>query len=139
MGQLVDEGDGRVAPDHGVEVHLLDDDVTVGCALAGHHLQPVEEPGGVGAAVGFHEPDHDVGAAVLPAVALLQHAVRLADARSHAQVDPQPAATRPLRPPDPGEHLLRRGAEVEGVPLAHGRRPRQAVAALTGGTRPGRG
>ena len=39
--------------------------------------------------MGFHKADDDIGATLQPAVALLEHFVRLSNTRSRAEVDPQ--------------------------------------------------
>ena len=123
VGQLVDQGDRRVAGDHRVGVHLLDDDVAVGDAATRDDLQALDEGRRVGPAVGLDEADDHVGPASLAAVALLQHPEGLADARGHPEVDAEATASGPLGFADPGQHLLRRGAEVQGVALAHRRSP----------------
>ena len=67
-------------------------------AAAGHHLQALEQLRGLRAAVGLDEADDDVGAALVPAVALAEHRVGLAHAGRGAEVDPQPPrATRHWR------------------------------------------
>ena len=70
------------------------------------------------AAVGLDESDDDVGPALLAPVRLLEHAVRLADARRHAQVDAQPAAQRRRLGLHAGEHLVAGGRCVAGRPIA---------------------
>ena len=79
-----------------------------GCAADGpprHDLEPVEELGGLRAAVRLDEPDHDVGAALLAAAGLAEHGVGLADARRHPEVDAQ------LAPPG----HVRHGAPSRGA------------------------
>ena len=106
VGELVDKGDGGVAGDDRVGVHLLHGDAAVLDALPRHDLQAVQESGGVAPAVGLYEADHDVGAPVVAAMGLLEHLVGLADAGGHAHVDPQTAALRLLLCLEPGEHLI---------------------------------
>ena len=82
----------------GVGIHLLDDDAAVLDATARDDLEAVEQLERVRPPVRLDEADHDVRAALAPSMALLEHAVRLADAGRHAQVDAQPsAAARRLR------------------------------------------
>ena len=68
--------------------------------------RPSSSAGVRGRPCDLHVADDDVGAALEAAVALLEHAVRLADARGHAQVEPQPAARAALFRRHPGEHLV---------------------------------
>ncbi len=119
VGQLVDDGHGRVAGDQGVGVHLLDDDAAVVDPPPRQDLEPVEQDGRLDPAVGLDEADHEVRPAVDPAVGLLEHLVRLADTGGHPEVDPQPAPAGPRGGagvgPDAGEHLLAGGPDVERV------------------------
>ena len=135
VGQLVDQGDRRMPGEDRVGVHLLDDDAAVLDPTTRHDLQPVEQLGRLGPAVGLHEPDDEVRAAPGPTVALLEHPVGLADARRHAEVDPKSPAVMPaIARPDPGEHLVgRRTAVVVALRVAH------ASCLIEPEGRPGRG
>ncbi len=104
-----------MAGDDRVGVHLLHGHAPVLHAAARDHLEAVEQRGGVAPAVRLHEPDHNVRAAVVAAVRLLEHLERLADAGRHAHVDPQPPALGPLLGVEPGQHL------VAGRPAGVGR------------------
>ncbi len=115
VGQLVDHRDRGMPLDDSVGVHLLDDDAAVLDALAGQDLETIEEGGGQRAAVGLHEADHDVRAASLAPVRLLEHAIRLADARGHAQVDPQAPARCARLALDARQHLVTGRASIVGV------------------------
>ena len=105
--------DGRLAGDDRVGVHLLDDDAAVRDPAPGQDLQPVEQLHGVRPAVRLDEADDDVGAALGPAVRLLEHLVRLADPGRHAQVHAQPAAAAAASRPRPGRASPRRSGGVE--------------------------
>ena len=78
------------------------------------------------AAMRLDEAHDDVGSARRPAVALLEHPVRLAHAGCHAQVEPQPATTAARLRPVPLEQLVGRRALVERVALG-GRSSEQPV------------
>ena len=88
VGELVDQRHRGMAGQHGVDVHLGEDGSAVGELMARDDLQAVEQLGGVPAAVGLHEPDDDVGAALEPAAALVEHRVGLADPGCRTEVDP---------------------------------------------------
>ena len=83
--------------------------------------RPVDQRRGLGAAVRLDEAEHDVDAALLQRVRLLEHAVGLADARGEADVELEPAALRAL---DELEEVLRpaslggRGREVMAARMA---------------------
>ena len=87
--QLVDQGEMWPVRQHRVEVHLLELGTAIDDLLARGDGQVVDALGGVRAAVGLDERDEDVRAAISTAAALIEHCVRLADARRGAQVDPQ--------------------------------------------------
>ena len=95
VGQLVDQGDGRPAGEHGVEVHLLQHDAAVLDPPARHLLQLADLGGGLRPAVRLDEADHHVDALPPQPVSLLEHVVGLADPGREAQVDLQPAALLP--------------------------------------------
>ena len=107
MGKLVDERDGRRPGKDGVGVHLLDHDAPILDTPARHDLEPVEELLGLRSPVRLDEPDDEVGPALRPAVALLEHAVGLADARAPSRGRPAAGRVHARRsPPRAGEHLL---------------------------------
>ena len=88
MGELVDERQLGRAPDHGVDVHLLELERPVLGAQARHDLDPLGERGGLGPVVRLEVADHDVAALGLGLPALLEHPVGLSDSGCHAQEDP---------------------------------------------------
>src|SRR5262245_55600005 len=92
MGQLVDQGDGRVTSEDGVEIHLFDDNAMVFDAPPPHLLQSLDKGRRLGTAVCLDKADHHVDSLCLQAVCLLQHLVGLADASGKAKVDLEPAA-----------------------------------------------
>src|SRR5204862_4818915 len=71
------------------DVHLGERCAPVVELLAGYDLEAVEHGFGMRPAVGFDIADDDVRAAVVAAVAFLQHLVRLAYAWSGPEVDAQ--------------------------------------------------
>jgi len=87
--QLVHERDLRLAGEHRVDVHLLEEGAAVGQPGPGDHLQALDQLGGVLTPVRFHEADDHVGAALGAPVPLAEHGVGLADARGVAEVDPE--------------------------------------------------
>ena len=92
VGQLVDEGQLRPAGDDGVEIHLGEHEVAVVAPQPGNLLDAVRERCRLWPVVRLEVADHDVTAVVLRLAALLEHAVRLAHPRGHAQQDPVVAA-----------------------------------------------
>ena len=90
--ELVDERDLRVPGEDGVHVHLGERPAAVLHRPPWQHLEPVGHGVGEHPAVVLDERDHDVGAAVLAAVPLAQHRVRLAHPGCRPEVDPQPPA-----------------------------------------------
>jgi hypothetical protein len=95
--ELVHERDVGPARQEGLEVHLAEGRPAVGHRRAGKDLEPPGHRLRVPAAVGLHEPDDDVGPALAPSVALLEHLVRLADARCGTEVDTQLTGHRQSR------------------------------------------
>ncbi len=89
MRELVDQRDLGPAGQHGVEVHLLERPAPVGDRGPRDDLQPVQQHGGVRAAVRLHEGHHHVGAALRPPVPLAEHVEGLPGTRRRAQVDPE--------------------------------------------------
>ncbi len=81
--------------------------------------RPSEQLRGPRAAVGLDEADDDVRAALRASMPLLEHPVRLADAGSHAQVDPQPAAPARCVAAEAGEQPVGIRPLVEEVALGH--------------------
>ena len=80
VGQLVDQGHLGAPGQHGVDVHLLEALAPVLEGPAGEDLEVTDLGGGVGPAVGLDDGDHDVGAALVAAPALVEHGEGLAHA-----------------------------------------------------------
>ena len=94
--ELVDERDlGRPGEDR-VDVHLLERRAAVLDRPPRHDLEVADLLRGARAAVRLDEADHDVGAALPPAAALVQHRVGLADAGGEPDVDAQLASAGSL-------------------------------------------
>ena len=86
--QLVDQAQLGRAREHAGQVHLLEAGAAVRDAPARDQLEAVGERGGRRlAAVGLEQPDGDVAAGLGLGLALLQHAVGLADPGRHAEED----------------------------------------------------
>ena len=92
VGKLVDQRHFRLTREHGVDVHLLELGPPIVERLARDDLELTDLRRGEPPGVGLHEPDHDVGAAVVAAATFVQHREGLADAGCGAQVDAQLAA-----------------------------------------------
>ena len=124
MGQLVDQHDGRVASQHRVEVELVQLHAAVGQSSPGQDLEALQQLDRPRPAVGLDETDDDVGAALLAPMRLLEHRERLADARRHAEVHPEPAATGAALGAHAGQHLVAgrpsrvNAAATIGIPAA---------------------
>ena len=73
------------------QVHLLEHRLAVAHAQAGQHRQALGDLGGLGAAVGLEQADHDVAARLELGVTLEQHAEGLADPGRHPEEDLQAA------------------------------------------------
>ncbi len=119
--ELVDQGNGGSASQDGVDIHLLDRDTPMLHDEPRDDLEAVEQRGGLGPAMGLDEANDHVGAPPLPPMPLLQHAVRLADARRHPDVHPEPAAAAPgpLLGLETCEQAFGRRAAVESVGVVH--------------------
>ncbi len=90
--EFIDERHLRLAGEDGVDVHLGEESALV-VDLAGRDLFELGGLlGGAFAAVGLHDADDDILAALAAADAFAQHAEGLADAGSVAQKDLEPAA-----------------------------------------------
>ncbi len=105
--ELVDEGDLRMPFEHGIQVHLVQRDPAVGDGSPGDDLEPLGLGGGGGASVRLDDGDHDVASLVAEPAALLEHLVRLADARRHAQQHAQPPALHDAPPAREGDPARR--------------------------------
>ena len=85
--ELVDQRDLRLAGEHRVDVHLLEERAPVLKALPRDDLEPVDQRGGLRPAVRLGERDDDVGPPFLPPVPLGEHGKRLAHPGRRPQVD----------------------------------------------------
>ena len=90
--QLVDQGHGRVAGEHRVDIHFLDRAPPVGERAAGNNRQIADLRRGVGPSVDLHESDGHIAAAGAAAAPLLQHRIGLAHPRGRPEVDTQLSA-----------------------------------------------
>ena len=104
---------GRRSED-GFDVEFLDGDAAVLDALARQHVEPFDHGLRRAAAVRLDEADDDVFAVRAPAMRLVQHGVRLADAGEGAEEDAQPSASG-------GGALIALERAEEGVRVGHGR------------------
>ena len=85
--ELVDQRDLRLAGEHRVDVHLLEERAPVLKALPRDDLEPVDQGGGLRPAVRLRERDDDVRPPFLPPVTLGEHGKRLAHPGRRPQVD----------------------------------------------------
>ncbi len=92
MGEFVNEGDARVAGDHGPHVHLGKLHPTVLDLRTGHNLESLEQSRSGRAAVGLHHRDHYVFAVGAEPGALFEHGVGFAHARGGAEQHSEPPA-----------------------------------------------
>ena len=91
MGQLVDEGDVRVASQHPVEIHLGQFHAATLHIVPRDDLQPLGHRRGGYPAVSLDNGDNDVGPTSAEVLTLVKHGVGLTDARCRAQQHPQPS------------------------------------------------
>jgi hypothetical protein len=118
MGELVNQADGGMTLDDGLDVHLLEGDAAVLDLLSRHYLEAFQELDDSFAPVRFDVTDNDVFAVATTAVSLAEHREGLADAGEGAEIDAQPAAARgPLLALQSGQQGLGVGASI----LGHGR------------------
>ena len=92
VGELVDDGELRLAPEQRVEVHLGEDAAAIHQAPPRQDLEAAQQGLGLGAPVGLDDADHHVDAFPAPLLRRLEHGVGLADARVGAEEDLEPAA-----------------------------------------------
>ena len=85
--ELVHQRDLRLAGEHRVDVHLLEERAAVLQALSRDDLEPVDQGGGLRPAVRLGERDDDVRPPFLPPVPLGEHGKRLAHPGRRPQVD----------------------------------------------------
>ncbi len=97
VGELVDQHELGATREDGVEIHFLEDPALVVDRLARNDLKAGELGLGLGAAVRFHDADHDIHALGLATLGGDQHRVGLADAGRGAKEDLELAARFLLR------------------------------------------
>ncbi len=113
MGQFVHQHQRRMPCEHGIQVHLLQGMAVVGHILQRQLWQPLQQRLGIGTAMGFHQPDHQVDAAAQLFLRAGQHGVGLAHARRRAEEHGQLAAGFALQAFDQGIGLA-------GTRISHG-------------------
>ena len=94
--ELIDHRHVGTTGQQRIDVHLLRSGPAVS-PPSGEDLQSAGLRGDFLTAVGLHEAEHHVGPAGTPAPSLVEHRVRLADARRVPDVDPQPTALHAAR------------------------------------------
>ena len=114
VGQLVHQHQGGATCEHRIQVHFFQCVLLV-LALQQRHLrQARQQRRGLGAAVGFHQPDYYIHAAAQLLMRAGEHAESLAHARRRAQEYGELAAGLALQGVDQGIGLA-------GSGVAHGR------------------
>jgi hypothetical protein len=86
MGQLVNQGELRVASQQGVEVELLEGLTAVDDGLSRQYLQIPQLLGRLLSTVRVDPADHDVSAALPPTPPFVEHGIGLSYARRCAQI-----------------------------------------------------
>jgi hypothetical protein len=94
--QLVDDTQRRLAAQDRLEVHLLEHHSAIRLLSPRDDFEIRDAGLGIGAAVALDEADDDVDALAAEGVRILDHRVRLADARRRADIDAQPRALQRL-------------------------------------------
>ncbi len=90
--EFVDQHDVRLAPQHSLDVELGEALAAVLDVFGRHHLDALDQVGGLLAAMRLDDRGDHIGAALDPAMRLAEHRVGLADPRRRTQVDAQLAA-----------------------------------------------
>ena len=85
---MLNEGHRRLPGENRFEIHLFEVRAPVFKPSARYDLERADLSRSRGTAVGLDESDDDIGPAIAPTPALIQHRERLTDAGSSAQVDP---------------------------------------------------
>ena len=97
MGELVDNGELRLAPEQRVEVHLGEDAAAIAKLAARQDVEAAQQRLGLRPAVGLDDADDHVRAFLAPLTRGLEHGVGLADAGVGAEENLEPAAPLLLR------------------------------------------
>ena len=87
MGVLVDQHDIGPTTQDSIDVHLVKRRPAVHDRDPRQDLQISQLSRGLLPSVGFHQPNHDIGTALLSATTFSEHRVGLAHARRGADVD----------------------------------------------------
>ncbi len=111
--QLVHQHQGRLARQQRVQVHLLQHPALVLDALARLLRQAFGQGGGLAAAMGLHDADHQVGAAPELLARAAEHGVGLAHAGRRAEEHGELAAVLALQ-------ALDEGVGLAGAGVGHG-------------------
>ena len=93
MGKIINERNFGPSGQDSQEVHLLKSRTPVRHSGSRYDLESLHELRNALPPVGFHKTDDDVCAATQAPMALFEHFVRLPDARSCPEVDPQLSGT----------------------------------------------
>ena len=97
VGEFVDQGQGRTARQHRIQIHLGEAPAAMGQDPARDHLQPAQQRLGLGPAMGLDHRHRDIGPFSTAALRLFQHRIGLTHAGGGAQEDLEPAAALALR------------------------------------------
>ena len=104
MGELIDQQEGRPPGQGRVQVEFGKGNTAMFEGTSGKLLQPGQQGGGVGPAVGFHQTDYYVDPFGPLGAGLFQHSEGLADAGVGPEKDLEPPPSRPnLLLADPSE------------------------------------
>ncbi|MNV13791.1 hypothetical protein D3C71_1044480 [compost metagenome] len=114
VGQLVHQHQSGATCQHRIQVHFIQRVLLILTLQQRHLRQARQQRRGLGAAVGFHQPDHHVHAAAQLLVRAGEHAEGLAHAGGRTQEHGEFAASFALQALDQGIGLARTG-------VAHGR------------------
>ncbi len=92
MRQFIDQDQGRVAGQGGIEVKFVEGGATIRHRTTRQHLEPLQEGCGLGPAVGIDPAYDDIEALGTPLVGCFKHGVRFANTGSGAKEDLEFAA-----------------------------------------------
>jgi hypothetical protein len=105
MGELIDDAHLRLAREDGIDVHFLQHNAAIVDFPLRDDVEVADLRFRLGAPVRLHQPDDRIDASTAKSVRILEHRIRLTDARCGADVDAQP---RPLGGLHPRQQLLHR-------------------------------
>ena len=92
MRQFIDDDEFRPPGQRSIEIELHQRVAAIGDRLARQDFKALEQGGGLGPAMGFHDADDDILPSRLRRCAPRQHGIGLADARRRTEKYLQPAA-----------------------------------------------